>query len=899
MRLFAWIILAATVVKAQAQPVFGPFSEEDFPFHTCTLDLRNLGKDFAKDNLVPRAIVLKLGEDHYACWDPDLLRIAAFWKNGFVEMGGMAAHSYPPERAKQKVAQGTSSLPKILGTPIFTNGMYPGWSSGITPKLKDPRPAAPNPRETGLGPLPPDFARWNGIYRTAAGVSLSYTVSGVPILENIRLITKEFTHGLSRTLQIKEMVTRQLNLIACEVPNAHSTKIDPKTGAALLYHDDSKQTVTAVGIFSPRQKIQLKLHESKRVITQIPNGTKPTMLQVVTWRGRAEQLPSFYKMLRTGIQSPNVQGGAPATWLEVEQTEVSEESNSAGYMVEEIGLPIPNRWKRNVRPASIAKVSEGLFATVTFDGDVWLVYGLTKDRKKVGWKRFASGLHEPLSICVVDKKIHVLTRNGIIRLHDFNNDKEADFYENFCNSFGQTAETREFANSLTTLPEGGFVITKGGQQRASQGLHNNHLLKVSADGRTVEKLAYGLRQGFATVHPEDGRIYATDQQGNYIPSTPVHLIKKDAFLGFKEPNPNDKFPPTREPLCWVPHKIAPSGTDMLWTAKSGFGTLSGRLLLIDYHNPGILQVFQDLSGEHPQGGVHRLPFEFKSPILKAFSDHDSGDIYLAGFQIFGSKAKKSAGIRRIRFTGQPTGFLPIDARSTELGILLTFSQPLDLINASRDHFKVQCWNYLRSQKYGSGHYKLDGKPGQESLTVANVFRSVDSRQLLLTIPEMEPSNQIEVAFKVQSEKMIQLEDKVWLTAHHLPAFVHEPDKFVPIKLREPLDDNAQGPALQSTMPSVSEGRKLYTSVGCIGCHTLDGQNAGRPGPSWKKLFNSQRTLADGNKSKADEVYLRESILEPDAKIVEGFADGEVAMPPYKGILTENQIESLVLFIKSL
>ena len=117
--------LAATVVKAQAQPVFGPFSEEDFPFHTCTLDLRNLGKDFAKDNIVPRAILLKLGEDHYACWDPDLLRIAAFWKNGFVEMGGMAAHSYPPERAKQKVAQGTSSLPKILGSPIFTNGMYP------------------------------------------------------------------------------------------------------------------------------------------------------------------------------------------------------------------------------------------------------------------------------------------------------------------------------------------------------------------------------------------------------------------------------------------------------------------------------------------------------------------------------------------------------------------------------------------------------------------------------------------------------------------------------------------------------------------------------------------------------------------------------------------------------
>ena len=55
MRLFAWIIVAATVVKAQAQPVF--FFQRGLSL-SCTLDLRNLGKDFAKDNIVPRAIVL-------------------------------------------------------------------------------------------------------------------------------------------------------------------------------------------------------------------------------------------------------------------------------------------------------------------------------------------------------------------------------------------------------------------------------------------------------------------------------------------------------------------------------------------------------------------------------------------------------------------------------------------------------------------------------------------------------------------------------------------------------------------------------------------------------------------------------------------------------------------------
>ena len=50
---------------------------------------------------------------------------------------------------------------------------------------------------------------------------------------------------------------------------------------------------------------------------------------------------------------------------------------------------------------------------------------------------------------------------------------------------------------------------------------------------------------------------------------------------------------------------------------------------------------------------------------------------------------------------------------------------------------------------------------------------------------------------------------------------------------------------------------------------------------------------------ADEAYLRESILEPSAKIVSGYEKGEAGMPSYAGVLTDPQIESIILFIKSL
>jgi mono/diheme cytochrome c family protein len=58
-------------------------------------------------------------------------------------------------------------------------------------------------------------------------------------------------------------------------------------------------------------------------------------------------------------------------------------------------------------------------------------------------------------------------------------------------------------------------------------------------------------------------------------------------------------------------------------------------------------------------------------------------------------------------------------------------------------------------------------------------------------------------------------------------------------------------------------------------------------------------LADGKKAVADESYLRESILEPAAKVVRGFEKSETSMPSYEGVLSSAQIEALVAYIKGL
>jgi cytochrome c oxidase subunit 2 len=94
--------------------------------------------------------------------------------------------------------------------------------------------------------------------------------------------------------------------------------------------------------------------------------------------------------------------------------------------------------------------------------------------------------------------------------------------------------------------------------------------------------------------------------------------------------------------------------------------------------------------------------------------------------------------------------------------------------------------------------------------------------------------------------------------------------------------------------SLSEGgEKLFTSLACANCHKADG--TGRC-PSLVGLFGKTVQLADGNKVVADEAYIRESILQPAAKVVAGY---QPVMPTFQGLVTEDGVLQLVEYIKSL
>ena len=145
-------------------------------------------------------------------------------------------------------------------------------------------------------------------------------------------------------------------------------------------------------------------------------------------------------------------------------------------------------------PATSSFSEDGTGVGVTLDGDVWIVRGLHEAGGTVRWRRFASGLHEPMTLAIRDEQIYVFDRNGIWRLRDTNGDGEADVHELFSNAFAQTADMREFPSTIRLAPGGEFIIAKGGQEATTLGKHNGSVLRISADGRRATVLGYGFRQ---------------------------------------------------------------------------------------------------------------------------------------------------------------------------------------------------------------------------------------------------------------------------------------------------------------------------------------------------------------------------------------------------------------------
>ncbi len=861
----AAILSAVPTLHAQVEHLpSGPWAdwvEKDFPFFSSTLDARKAGAEMPAENLVPRGLVLNLGHDTWACFDPDLLRIAAIWEGKAVTAEALAPLSY--HDAGLKTLDGQTKLPVAAGDVWLANGIYPGWQIGDRATASDPRTPAPTPDEVGRGALAPDLGRFEAVRQTRGGLCLEYRVGEARIREWVSASELDGVRRVERRFRV-EPATQPLQLVVA----ANSVAAAITGDGAQLGEDAALKTV----VVPPHQ-------------------------YAVEFRVVLSRNASSAKFNPPGVPADADQPPAPR-WPEVITTKTTLSTKADAYVLDDIPLPTPNPWQRNVRLCDVQFFPDGTAAGVTLDGDVWMIRGLGSASGEVQWRRFTSGLHEPMSLAIRDGEIFVYDRNGLWRLRDTNGDGEADGHEMFSNAFAQTAETREFPSSMKLAPDGSFVLSKGGQQSTTMGKDNGTVFRVSRDGRSVTVLGWGFRGPFIGVHPRTGMVTASDQEGNYVPTTPLYIVDGGEYHGFlSQLLPREKYPaPIADPLTWIPHPVNPSAVTQVWLTGAKMGPLNDSLIHLGYTRPEVFRVLLSKRFKKPQAAVVSVTHEVEFPLLNGAVNPADGQLYLAGFRGWGTTAPRLAGLARLRYTGAPSLF-PSEVVAMDQGILLRFDTPLDPKRAANlASYSVERWNYRRTFKYGSPHLKLDGTPGQEWMQPSSVYLAKDAKSVFLGVPGMQPVMQMRVGWSLAAREGTNFDNNAYFTPYELAKFDPLAEGFDPIK----VDLTPKAAVAPVAGPvSVDEGKRLYLFMGCLACHSTDGSLIGKVGPSWKDLYGSTRLFADGTQALADDAYLRQSIVDPSAKVVRGFEKSEAGMPNYGGVLTDAQLSSLILYIKTL
>ncbi|WP_232834982.1 DUF6797 domain-containing protein [Pleomorphovibrio marinus] len=879
---------------------FADFVELDFPYITTSMDARNLGASFPDDNISPRVLAMRLGNEAYACFDTDMLRWSVAWTGDFLPMVTMAQISYKDFYEKK------NEIPRIGGTPHFATGQYPGWSSGEA-LFEDPRPANPYPGAPSWGPLDPSMARWNGHYLSGEELVLAYEVDGVAIHE----VPGSRDTGQEIVFTRKFKVApgdSPLYLTLAEVRDAEGESVSPLLGNL---KKDGK--ITSATLQVPGKNAEIKVVDNRYLVLEVaPRDKELTLAVGVSQGGDGNSGTLEGALADMELDFPDLKKGTKQRWEGEVLTKGRMAPDTALFVTDQLTLPVPNPWKRNVRVVDMDFYDQSKAAIVTFEGDVWILEGISEGLDRLSWRRFASGLYEPQSLAIVDDEVYVFGKEGILRLHDLNGDGEADYYENFSNIMAQSIETREWASDMVVNPEGGFYISKFGSldmgpetsspksimgfRAGSQ--HGGAVLKVSADGRSLAMVASGFRGPYLGIDPKTGILSGSDQQGHHMPSTPVMLIGQGDYYGVAATAHREEIPEPTPPLTWIPHAVDRSGVSQVWAHSEKMGPLNGKMVHLSYGRPGLFQVLIDSTGNAVQGAVSLIHAHFPAPTMKGEMNPGDGWMYITGFALWGHASDTLSALLRLRHTGK-TNVMPEKLQAREGGVMIRFGTELEREKAlDIANFTVKRWNYQRTEKYGSGHFRMDGEVGEENMPIAGVEISEDAKAVFLVIPDMLKVDQMEVEYDLMAADGTAMKDQVWFTVNDLPIPNLLAEGFGEVDVDGTIADFDFTLASneEEALPTEELGEELFIKMGCIACHAVDRETKGKQGPTMKGLYGSVREFKDGTSMTADEEYLHESIVDPGEKVVEGY-EGE--MPSFLGVLSSRDLDAIVLYIMSL
>lgn len=649
-------------------------------------------------NIAQKGIAIRLDEGPggvskgraWMVFDHDTMRMAAATTGGFVDWKGIAFDG----------SHGTHT--GLTGRRHFVNPVGPGWASPDG-KWDDPRPAG----KDGLpyGPLPREWAHYEGMYLHGGKAVIASTVGGSRVLESPGWIDNGSAPVFLRTLNV-EAAGKPLLL-----------RVAPDTVNVSLSGDGT-------------------LRKSGGFWVAVLPGSSKTRLLIS--QAEPTSLAKMAKTIDAPLDLAPLTLGGPPRWPQ-EITTTSEPGNKdAAFIADTFPLPVNNPWQSWMRPCGFDFTPDGKAAIIAmWNGDVWRVEGLMEPAPStLRWRRVAGGLFQPLGVKFRGGEPFITCRDQIARLIDLNGDGETDFIGNFNNDHQVTEHFHEFAMGLQTDAAGNFYYAKSGRHALDAVVpHHGTLLRVSADGKRTDILATGLRAANGVCINDDGSLFITDQEGFWTPKNRINRVTGGGFYGnmFGYSEVTDSSDAAMEqPVVWITNDKDRSPAELLWVPRNAWGNLGGSLLNLSYGTGRAFIVpHEQVSGKW-QGAVCELPMPaFATGIMRGRFAAD-GALYTCGMFAWAGNATDPGGFHRIR-RGTVPAHVPLEIHAFKGGLKVVFSDPLDPSSVKTDAFACGVWSLRRSAEYGSDHHNQHPLP----ITAASLDKA--GRILTLSIPQLGPT----------------------------------------------------------------------------------------------------------------------------------------------------------------
>ncbi|GAB4007981.1 hypothetical protein GCM10028808_13040 [Spirosoma migulaei] len=395
-----------------------------------------------------------------------------------------------------------------------------------------------------------------------------------------------------------------------------------------------------------------------------------------------------------------------------------------------VTLPIPEDIKLEV--GGLAPLPDGRLAVCTRRGEVWIISNPYMQGSRVAtFKKFASGLHEPLGLMWHPKGYFLCTQRGeVTKLVDKDGDDVADEYSSFY-KWPLSGNYHEYSYGPLLLPDGDMVITLNLDwigYGASLAKWRGWMLKLTEKGE-MTPWATGLRSpaGFGLLR--DGSILYTENQGDWVGSGRMTHLTKGAFAGNPaglrwsgEPGSPlalkpENVPSTGKPMfevaktikelkvpaVWFPHTLMGISTSDFKqdTTNGAFGPFTDQLFVGDQGHSKIMRVaLEKVNGEW-QGACFPFREGFESGIIRTVWGQDGSMFVGMTSRGWAATGKEPYGIQRLVWTGK-TPFEMKTITSKPDGFEITFTLPVDRKTAENpESYSLNSFTYRYHKTYGS------------------------------------------------------------------------------------------------------------------------------------------------------------------------------------------------------